>query len=44
MAWIVARRQWMRVVHDSRIVDFQERIALPERPQNKNTKSVDGRI
>src|SRR5215468_8311911 len=43
MAWIFARREWMRFVHDSRIVDFKERIALPERPASKNTKSVDGR-
>src|SRR5215471_4972468 len=44
VAWIVARRKWMRVVHDSRIVDFKERITLPERPPSKNAKSVDGRI
>src|SRR5215472_10322682 len=30
VAWIVARREWMRVVRDSRIVDFKERIALPQ--------------
>src|SRR5262249_39962897 len=44
MARIVTRREWMRVVHDSRIVDFKERMALPERPPSKNTKSVDGRM